>query len=351
MHRKRVIMAIQATPAPLFPLATVTTKAWREESLAAADQLSTVTQWLQLIDPPSGGNTTVDLSKQVLEESIRKHLDAVQGVATRKRPSRELPHQGAMVTRVVCRLDAAQLDVLTRAPATYVQSQLPGIQAHVREHLPKGNPQRTEIDRIVDDLSTAGLDDPAKGAVIQAFRGASSEGRRELSRVRSFRNALVISAVVLAFLATLLAIGGFVWTGQLNLCFQPTAEAVVCPTGSTAENVDLLIVEFFGLLAAAVSGASSLRHVRGNSTPFGLVLALSVLKLPAGALTAVLGLQLMRGEFVPGLSALDSSAQIIAWAIAFGAAQQLFTGLVDRRAQTVLDDVGGKTGTPAGASA
>ena len=34
----------------------------------------------------------------------------------------------------------------------------------------------------------------------------------------------------------------------------------------------------------------------------------------------------MRGEFVPGLSALDSPAQIIAWAILFGYAQQLFTG-------------------------
>jgi hypothetical protein len=51
---------------------------------------------------------------------------------------------------------------------------------------------------------------------------------------------------------------------------------------------------------------------------------------------------LMRGQFVPGLSALDTSAQILAWAVVFGYAQQLFTGLVDAQAQTVLDDVGGK---------
>ncbi len=65
--------------------------------------------------------------------------------------------------------------------------------------------------------------------------------------------------------------------------------------------------------------------IRGTSTPYSLPVALALLKLPTGALTALLGLLLMRGNFVPGLSALDSSAQIIAWAIVFGYAQQLLT--------------------------
>ena len=69
---------------------------------------------------------------------------------------------------------------------------------------------------------------------------------------------------------------------------------------------------------------------------------MAVLKLPTGALTAVLGLLLMRGGFVPGLSALDTPAQILAWAVLFGSAQQLFTRFVDARAHTVLDEVGGQ---------
>ena len=64
------------------------------------------------------------------------------------------------------------------------------------------------------------------------------------------------------------------------------------------------------------------------------------MELPLGALTAVLGL-LLRGEFFPGLTALDTSAQIIAWALVFGYAQQLFTRLVDQQAHTVLDAVRG----------
>jgi hypothetical protein len=88
-----------------------------------------------------------------------------------------------------------------------------------------------------------------------------------------------------------------------------------------------------------VAAAAALRTIRGSSEPYGVPTALAVLKLPTGAVTAVLGLLLMRGEFIPGLSALDSSAQIIAWAAIFGYAQQLFTRLVDQQAQTVLGAV------------
>ena len=95
-----------------------------------------------------------------------------------------------------------------------------------------------------------------------------------------------------------------------------------------------------GLIAAAVSSAVALRRLRGTTTPYALPVALAVLKLPTGMLTAVLGLLLMRGDFVPGLSALDTPSQILAWAVLFGYAQQLFTRFVDERAHSVLDQVG-----------
>jgi len=53
--------------------------------------------------------------------------------------------------------------------------------------------------------------------------------------------------------------------------------------------------------------------------------------------TAALGR--CRGGF--RLSALDTSAQILAWALVFGYAQQLFTRLVDQQGQNVLEAVRG----------
>jgi hypothetical protein len=109
---------------------------------------------------------------------------------------------------------------------------------------------------------------------------------------------------------------------------------------NTAREWDIPVVEIAGLLGAALAGAFALRSIQGTSTPYSLPVALAVLKLPSGALTAVLGLLLMRGGFIPGLSALDSSAQIIAWAIVFGSAQQLVTRFVDQQANAVLENVG-----------
>ena len=107
-----------------------------------------------------------------------------------------------------------------------------------------------------------------------------------------------------------------------------------------ASSWDLAIVELVGLIAAGLAAATSLRKIRGTSTPYSLPTALALLKLPTGALTAVLGLILMRGEFVPGLSALDTSGQIISWAVLLGYSQQLLTRFVDQRAQTVLENFG-----------
>ena len=70
--------------------------------------------------------------------------------------------------------------------------------------------------------------------------------------------------------------------------------------------------------------------------------ALSLLKLPSGALTAIVGILLVRGEFIPGLSQLDNQPQILAHAFVFGVAQQIATRYVDDRAQMLLTTVPSK---------
>jgi hypothetical protein len=106
----------------------------------------------------------------------------------------------------------------------------------------------------------------------------------------------------------------------------------------TAKPEDLMVVELVGLAAAAVA-AAAISNIKGSSERYGLPLALAALKHPTGAVTAFLGLLLMRGQFVPGLNALDTTAQILAWALVFGFAQELFTHFVDQQGQTVLNSV------------
>ena len=100
-----------------------------------------------------------------------------------------------------------------------------------------------------------------------------------------------------------------------------------------------------GLLGGALSATFGIQKLRGTSTLYAIPVALSSTEPPARALTAIVGLVLVHGEFVPGLSELDSQGQILAYAVVLGVAQHLFTRFVDRRAETVLNSLPSKDGS------
>lgn len=328
-----------------------TTSSWREDALARIAELEMLT--IMARDRTAETDAVAD----EMAAAIRRHLHAAKRTAEQP-AGRKAGIAGADVTRVLTNIHAAEADLLRLAPTEYLLGQLSTLQAYVREHLPARDPRRAQLEAIVRSAANGGLEQPQRGAIVAAAREANAEARREVTRVRSFRNVLLVTFVILTVAAIGVAVLGVAQPAAVPLCFQPD-DKVVCPTAETiaggdvdeaiAATVspwDLALVELVGLLAAAVAAAFALRGIRGTTTPYGLPVALALLKLPTGALTAVLGLLLMRGQFVPGLSALDSSAQVLAWAIVFGYAQQLFTGLVDTQAQAVLDDVAGKATTP-----
>jgi hypothetical protein len=105
---------------------------------------------------------------------------------------------------------------------------------------------------------------------------------------------------------------------------------------------DVALVALFGLLGGALSSAFALRKLQGTATTYDVPLALALLKLPSGALTAIVGILLVRGEFIPGLSQLDNQPQILAYAFFFGIAQQVATRYLDSRAEAILGRVPGQ---------
>jgi hypothetical protein len=353
-----------------------TTATWREHALTRIAENRFLTS--ALLDHPDGNNA---IAAQTVT-AIMGHLDAAKEAVEDPRrgwwAKTRSALAGASVERATSHLDAAETDLLRAAPDAYLRGQLPSVKVLVETHLPPDDARRIRVEEIAERIGQGDVGDDDRNAVLAAVRAASSEARRKVRRVRSFRNVLLMTALFLALGAGGMATIGILSPATVPLCFNPEGE-IVCPThdspvrgqeasgggagraapsgpqsaaqveeidevtGKTVSSWDLPIVELVGLIAAAVAAAAALRSVRGTSTPYSLPIALAVLKLPTGALTAVLGLLLMRGEFIPGLTALDSSAQIISWAIVFGYAQQLLTQFVDRQAQGVLEDVGGAT--------
>jgi hypothetical protein len=374
--------------------------AWREGTLTRAAELEALCAWVsaECSDPKDEV-----LAEAILRHlDAAREAARVEPLNPRRfRPFRN----GPLIERAQSNLDAAEAHLLNLVPADYMLGQMPCLLRHVQCHLPPTDPRRQEFERIARTLGIKDSDHPLlqdvkhhkfedalrtvkqeRRKIVAIVRGASSAALREHVRLRSFRNVVVATCALMTMLAVGVAITGFVNPTLIPLCFAPEEAGqvvIVCPTAQsepfipengpqapltggqeqsseggqgqagievrdidevvsdTVDPRDLIVVELVGLTAAAIAAAAAIRHIQGSSERYGLPVSLAALKLPTGAVTAFLGLLLMRGQFVPGLSALDTSAQILAWALVFGYAQQLFTRLVDQQGQTVLDNVRG----------
>jgi hypothetical protein len=172
------------------------------------------------------------------------------------------------------------------------------------------------------------------------------------ARLRNFRNILLTASWCIAVLVLAFSLVVIFNPEAVPFCFEPRSAPgadgveVACPsgdaTGQEATPLDVVVVALLGLLGGSLSAAVSIRNLRGTATPYDVPIALALLKVPAGALTALGALIAIRGEFIPGLSALDSQEQILAYALVFGYAQQLLTGLIDRQALGILSAVPSK---------
>jgi hypothetical protein len=364
---------------------------WREGTLTRATELQALSLWVR---PKARQDNDKSLTNdEVLTEAIRLHLDAARQAAMGERPTPHKPfrifHYGPRIERARSNLDAAEAHILTLAPEDYILGQMPCLLNHVQRHLPPTDARRQEFERIARRIGIADPDHPSpekeqgpdstkkedvvkseRRTIVNIVRAASSAALREHIRLGSFRNVVLITAMLMAVLAIGVALTGFFWPTLIPMCFAPQEGGkvtVVCPTAQsepfvpkgdptqkgvptrninaviqeTAKPTDLIVIELVGLSAAAIATAAAIRRIKGSSERYGLPVSLAALKLPTGAITAFLGLLLMRGGFVPGLSALDTPAQILAWALVFGYAQELFTRLVDQQGQTILDNVRG----------
>jgi hypothetical protein len=165
--------------------------------------------------------------------------------------------------------------------------------------------------------------------MLQAADDAQFSNR---TAVRTYRNALVVAIVAL------LAIGiAFPFVAA-----QISSDIVVISTAHSPDppSVHSLVVsmagiEVWGLLGGVIAATAGLYRLRSSRSPAGLQLAQLVLKLPAGALTALFGIVLLQSGIIAQLSAADNS-KLAAYAVVFGFAQEAFTHFVDRRARELL---------------
>ena len=293
-------------------------------------------------------------SQEVITEGVRSLLRRARAAAMRDDP---VPRRwtnwlrGTLVEAAYRNLHAARAQAIDLYDDDELRAEIPLVVTRTNATLPAGDPRRITVGEL-----TAEPMDALRARLRRLVDDAYERLDLEHAQLRSFRNIVLLAAffIVVIVGATLAFVSNS--PDVLPLCFPrevlddagaTISQGMNCPTtsGPTARpsGGDILIVALLGALGGALSATVAIRNLKGTSTPYDVPVALAFLKVPLGALTAILVLVAIPGDFVPGLSVLDSQNQILAYALIFGVAQQVFSRLLDRRAQDILEGLPGGT--------
>lgn len=303
--------------------------------------------------------TVCELVEGLLEDA----RNATRSYGRRRRALRDW-WRGTSLERSHYYLHAAKTMLVDVLDEPAIDAEIPGAVARVMQTLPAADVRRAGLEALLTQHGLPLLEKRARLKVALQLGYKASDQTH--ARVRGFRNLIyIVGVVVLLFMVVVVSVSAAHPTWA-SLCFEPAITSAAapgqpppdaattvtaCPSGDEVgrrpAREDVGIVAGLGLVGGSLAAVFAIRKVRGSSTPYDLPLAAAFLKVPTGALTAVAGMLLLGGGFVPGLSALDSQRQILAYALLLGYAQQLATQLVDKQAQNVLGAVPSKEARPA----
>lgn len=252
------------------------------------------------------------------------------------RRARTLPVRGDPAEPALVNYRAAVTLILRHARTNDLLDSLPATGALVDAVMPSNDQRRTRIDDVLRRSTHRDFEfaEGDRTAVVDAIDAALLQEHRRMEAFSRFRAVVWTVVVLTALLALALAIGAALAPTLVPLCLL-SGDTVVCPLnmarisgGSIQSAIDMAatsrdyaVVESLGILAGAVFAGYSLMNLRNVGAPYSLTIALVALKPAVGALTVLLGLMLLRGRFFP--ASVQSSTQLLAWAVVFGFAQQL----------------------------
>ena len=251
---------------------------------------------------------------------------------------------------------AAEVQLIRAATPADAAAELPGVLEYCRTVLGKDTRLATlaTVEKTVTVATAPALTFAQQTVLADTLQSAYAVSDAQHVRARGFRNILLACTAALFAVAITLMIVGFAAPRGIATCTVGTSanSAATCPAGgSHPTGPDVLVVMLLGFVGAALSGAAAVRKLSGTATPYAVALASLALKLPAGALTALVGILLIRAGFASTVSA-DTQATVVGWAVVFGAAQHVFLHFVDKQSQAVLGAIptGAATAPAAGKS-
>ena len=230
-------------------------------------------------------------------------------------------------------------------------------------------PDEIALCRLPEELADARRDigdddDPAvrdaTSLYFEAYAGTSFAGRPEhqcapqvLKRLirrrsevvfdRQARSLTLRNRIFRVMVVTVIILVVFFWVASAaRLHWAPEDNAIKVSSFPSAW-LTLLCVIIFGLLGGLISAIPVLARPPTSPDPYGLAVYQGTLKLPLGAVFAVIGCLALQSGTLPGVTGVTSLAGLLFWAAAFGASQQTVTRLLDARVGNLLTPPGQAT--------
>jgi hypothetical protein len=160
-------------------------------------------------------------------------------------------------------------------------------------------------------------------------------------QVSRFRRMLLGTFMALLVLVVFMGIVGNIKPGYFPLCLaeEGAKGIMICPTGGHSPGgADLPLILGLGAIGASLAVSTSLaRQKVAAGVRYSLSVAQGLLKVAFGALTAVLGIIILGTQTgnVPGI--LGTQAGLLTAAVVFGYSQEIFTRVIDKQADSLLD--------------
>lgn len=235
---------------------------------------------------------------------------------------------------------------------------MPGTVGLVQAYLQADNSRRVALEQWWTPFAKAPIPQPAPAVgaaqrelITTTLRAAYAAADSEHSRVRTFRNMLLGTSLAIGMLLVVLGIVGAASPASVSLCVPKPASTttvlpaatptmLICPTGERHQDKgpsggDVFVVELVGLVGAALAGVRALSGSQQATTPYSLAVVQATLKAAAGSTSAVVGVVFLSAGILPALGPIPSQAAILAYAVIFGYAQQIVTGVVDKKADAI----------------
>lgn len=279
-----------------------------------------------------------DAVRTAIEESLRSAEAAIEG--THSFFARLVPWwTGSTITAAWEPVHEAERLLLPVESKTSVRVRLTWLLTWVRRAMTDG-PQRKRYEGLLEVqlLESGDLDIDSIETVLTAVTEANHE---RYGNLRGFRNNLVLVTGLLAVLVAVLGFWQLLFPETVSFCAGGGDEGVTCLGGGDDPRAgDVWLVAFLGAIGGLLALAFGLAQTETPPSRYDPRIWQVGLKAAAGSATAIAGVLLIQADLVVAPASSPSEALYLGYAVIFGFSQQLFTRIVDKQADKLIESGG-----------